>query len=391
MTEYNRLSTECNVADIVTDDTYDFLSVERPVAAPLHQTSLFTFPTAEALQQALKDESKTHLYSRGNNPTVELVEKRMAALEGGDRAKLFSSGSAAIASSILSHVSQGDHIVCSDDAYTWARYISSTYLKRFGVDVTFVDATDCEAVEAAIRTETKILYLESPGSLFLNVQDLPTLIEIGKRRQVTTIVDNTWATPLYQNPLVMGADLVIHSASKYLGGHSDVVGGFVVGDEERMERIFKTEFLPIGHVPDPFQAWLIQRGMRTLHVRLPYHHASALQVCDYLIDHSEVDQVYYPMHPNSPWYPLASSQMSGGSGLLSFQLKTSDRTRVFRIVNALKHFRIGVSWGGYDSLVFPLGVSESGDPSVIRLHIGLESPETLIEDLDGALSLSRRT
>ncbi len=149
------------IADIVTDDTYEFLQVERPVAAPLYQTSLFTFPTVQALRQALSDELSTHLYSRGNNPTVELGEQRIAALEGGERAKLFSAGVAAIASSILSCVGQGDHIVCSTDAYTWAKYISNTYLKRFGVTTTFVDATNIEEVERAIQPNTKVLYLES--------------------------------------------------------------------------------------------------------------------------------------------------------------------------------------------------------------------------------------
>lgn len=376
-----------DAADILTDDTYEFPDVERPVAAPLYQTSLFTFPNMESLRRASLDEWNAYLYSRGNNPTVNLVEQRLAAIEKGQRAKLFSSGVAAIASAILSNVHQGDHIVCSDDAYVWARYICSTYLGRFGVEVTFVDATDVDTVERAIRPNTKILYLESPGSLFLRVQDLPTLFALGKAHGLTTIVDNTWATPLYQNPLEMGADLVVHSASKYLGGHSDVIGGFVVGDDERLEKIFKTEFLPIGHVPDPFQAWLIQRGMRTLHVRLPHHYASALKVCDFLMDHNKVEQVNYPMHPKNEWYPLASRQMTGGSGLLSVKLTTTNRDKVASAVDALKFFRIGVSWGGYESLVYPLAASEKGDPSVIRLHIGLESADSLIGDLERAFEL----
>jgi len=374
------------IADIVTDDTYEFLQVERPVAAPLYQTSLFTFPTVQALRQALSDELSTHLYSRGNNPTVELVEQRIAALEGGERAKLFSAGVAAIASSILSCVGQGDHIVCSTDAYTWAKYISNIYLKRFGVTTTFVDATNIEEVERAIQPNTKVLYLESPGTLYLRVQDLPSLAKLAKSHGITTIVDNTWATPLYQNPLAMGIDLVVHSASKYLGGHSDIIGGVVIGSNALVEHIVRTEFLPIGHVPDPFQAWLIQRGMRTLHVRLPYHYQSALKVCDYLYDHTAVQQVFYPMHPKSPDYKLASSQMKGGCGLLSLKLKSTDRSSIEEAVNSLKAFRIGVSWGGYESLVFPPLATKDGDPSVLRLHIGLEDTQTLLEDLDQALS-----
>lgn len=376
-----------SAGNIVTDDTFEYLSIERPVAAPLYQTSLFTYPSVDALRQGLKDETLTHLYSRGNNPTVEQVEKRIASLEGGEQAKLFSAGVAAIASSILSCVKQGDHIVCSNDSYVWAQYISSTYLYRFGVTVTFVDATDLDAVEQAIQKNTKVLYLESPGSIKLRIQNLPKLAALAKAYNLTSIVDNTWATPLYQNPLAMGIDLVVHSASKYLGGHSDVIGGVVVGSKVLVGRIFKTEFLPIGHVPDPFQAWLIQRGMRTLHVRLPYHYSSALQVCDYLYDSKKIAKVNYPMHPKSPWYQVASEQMTGGCGLLSLEVQSKDGKKIEEAVNRLKLFRIGVSWGGYESLVFPTIASNPDTPSLIRLHIGLEDPKSLISDLDQAFSV----
>ena len=372
--------------DILTDDTYSFLDTERPVAAPLYQTSLFTFPRVAALREALRDETKTHLYSRGNNPTVELVEERIAKLEGGEQAKLFSAGVAAIASSILSCVKQGDHIICSRDAYVWAQYISGTYLSRFGVEVTYVDASSVQAVEQAIQTNTKVLYPGSPGSMLLRVQDLRSLAKLAKAHAITTIVDNTWATPLYQNPLKFGIDLVVHSASKYLGGHSDVIAGVVVGSKALMDRIFREEFLPIGHVPDPFQAWLIQRGMRTLHVRLPYHYQSALTVCDYLYDNPKIAEVHYPMHPKSPWYALASSQMRGGSGLLAVTLASTNKQKIEAAVDSLKTFRIGVSWGGYESLVYPALATPSGNPSVLRLHIGLEAVETVIEDLDQAFS-----
>jgi len=376
-----------HAGDILTDDTFGFSDIERPVAAPLYQTSLFTFPNVAALQRALQNETASHLYSRGNNPTVELVEQRIAALEGGEQAKLFSSGVAAIAASILSCVEQGDHILCSSDAYTWARYISGTYLKRFGVTVTYVNAEDLDAVEQAITKKTRLIYLESPGTLTLHVQNLRTLSALAKSYGITTIADNTWATPLYQNPLELGIDIVVHSASKYLGGHSDVIGGIAIGSKERIEKIFKTEFLPIGHVPDPFQAWLIQRGMRTLHVRLPYHYQAALEVCDFLHDHSKVAQVNYPMHPKSPWFSLASEQMRGGCGLLSFRVKTANREKIVTAIDAFSHFRIGVSWGGYESLVYPAAAAVDGDPSIIRLHIGLEETQTLLKDLDRVLSL----
>ncbi len=375
-------------ADIVTNDDYEFPQVERPVAAPLYQTSLFTYPTVAALKEGIKDEYTTHLYSRGNNPTVEQVEQRLARLEKGEKAKLFSAGVSAIAAAILSNVRAGDHIVCSNEAYTWAKYISTTYLERFGVSASFVDTTDYAEVESAMRPDTKVLYLESPSSSALRVTDLPAMAKLAKRHGITTIVDNTWATPLYQNPLEMGIDIVVHSASKYLGGHSDIIGGCAIGSEERIERMFKTEFLPMGTVPDPFQAWLIQRGMRTLHVRVPYHYHAALEVCDFLYSRPEVEQVNYPMHPKNEWYPLASSQMSGGSGLLSLRLKEKDPAKVTKLVDSLELFRIGVSWGGYESLVFP-SLASGGDPSLLRLHIGLEDTFSLIADLEQAFSSLR--
>lgn len=374
-------------ADIVTHDRFEYPELEKPTSVPLFQTSLFTFPDVASLRDALADERSTHLYSRGNNPTVEAVEEKIAALERGECAKLFSSGVAAIASAILSNVRSGDHIVIAHDSYTWARYISTTYLERFGVEATQVDATDVGAVERAIKPNTRVLYLESPGSLHLRVQDLPALAALAKGRAITTIVDNTWATPLYQNPLSFGIDLVVHSASKYLGGHSDVIGGVVIGTKERIDHIFRTEFLPIGHVPDPFQAWLIHRGMRTLHVRLAYHYQSALTLCDFLDSHPAVERLYYPMYPKSDEYALASSQMRGGSGLLSLRLKSRDRAKIEEAVNTFEHFRIGVSWGGYESLVFAPVATATGDPSMLRLHAGLEDPQTLIDDLDRAFGV----
>ncbi len=373
-------------SDILTSDIFTYPEVERPTSVPLFQTSLFTFPTVEALEHAIADERGAYLYSRGNNPTVEAVEEKVAALEGAERAKLFSSGVAAIAASILSLVQSGDHIIIANDAYTWAQYITTTYLARFGVSATLVDATDLDAVEEAITAQTKVLYLESPGTLYLKVQDLRALASLAKAHQITTIIDNTWATPIYQRPLELGIDLSVHSASKYLGGHSDLVGGVVAGSSEQIDHIFRTEFLPIGHVPDPHQAWLIHRGMRTMAVRLAHHYQSALSVGDFLLDHPAVAQLYYPMHPKSPDYPLASSQMSGGSGLLSVRLKSTDRAKISQAVNTLEHFRIGVSWGGYESLVFASLTTKDGDVSMLRLHIGLEDTDTLIEDLEEAFA-----
>ncbi|WP_428769463.1 aminotransferase class I/II-fold pyridoxal phosphate-dependent enzyme [Treponema sp. HNW] len=374
------------IEDIITDDDFSFPSMERPVSMPLFQNSLFCFNSTDDLQKAIGNEFCSHLYSRGNNPTVEQVEKRIAMAEKGERAKLFASGVAAISAAVLSQVKSGDHIICSDCAYSWTKYMCSVYLQRFNVSVTFVNTRDIDAVKKAVCKNTKVLYIESPGSLFMSVSDIKALVEICKNNSIFSIIDNTWATPVFQNPLTLGMDAVVHSASKYLGGHSDIVGGCVISNTKTIEHIFKTEFLPTGAVPDPFQAWLIQRGMRTLKIRLDYHHKAALAVCDYLYTKNEVEKIYYPMHPKSPDYNLASSQMSGGCGLLSIKLKTGDEEKIKKAVDGLKMFRIGVSWGGYESLVLPL-LATNGDPSLLRLHIGLENTDSLIEDLDKALFL----
>ena len=269
-------------------------------------------------------------------------------------------------------------------AHTHGQNIFVRY--TLNVSATFVNTKDIEAVKQAVRKNTKVLYLESPGSSFMSVSDLKALVEICKNNSIFSIIDNTWATPVFQNPLTFGIDAVVHSASKYLGGHSDVIGGCVISSNKNIEHIFKTEFLPTGAVPDPFQAWLIQRGMRTLKVRLDYHYKAALKVCDFLYTHNAVDEVFYPMHPKSPDYALASAQMKGGCGLLSVKLKTGDETKIKKAVDALNIFRIGVSWGGYESLILPL-LATKGDPRVIRLHIGLENTDSLIADLDKGLFL----
>ena len=374
------------IENIITDDDFSFPEMERPVSMPLFQNSIFCFDSTDDFKKAIGNEYDSYLYTRGNNPTVRQVEQRIAKAEKGERAKLFASGVAAISAAILSQVQSGDHIICSDSAYSWAKHICSVYLKRFNVSVTFVNTRDIEAVKKVVCKNTKILYIESPGSLFMSVSDLKALVEICKNNSIFSIIDNTWATPVFQNPLTLGIDAVVHSASKYLGGHSDILGGCVISNNAIIEHIFKTEFLPTGAVPDPFQAWLIQRGMRTLKIRLDYHYKAAMAVCDYLYTKTEVEQVYYPMHPKSPDYSLASSQMSGGCGLLSVKLKTDDEAKIKKAVDGLQFFRIGVSWGGYESLVFPL-LAANGDPRLLRLHIGLENTDSLIEDLDKALFL----
>jgi cystathionine beta-lyase/cystathionine gamma-synthase len=362
------------------------------VSPPIFQTSIFCFESFEKFQEALADESSHFLYSRGNNPTVNLCESKLAALEHADSAKLVSSGSAAIALSILAFVKKGDHVVMVEDAYSWTRYMVTDYLSRFGVEHTFVEGKDPRDFERAIRPNTTLFYLESPTTLTFKLQDLRAVARIAKAHGIKTVIDNTWATPIFQNPIDLGIDVVVHSASKYIGGNSDLVAGVIAGSKEDINHIFNTEFLPLGPAPDPFMAWLIMRNLRTLHIRMPVHFENAKKVCRFLQDSPKVQSVLYPFAAGYDQADLAVSQMRGGSGLFSFMLKTRSRDYVKLFVNSLHLFKRAVSWGGYESLVFPAAVKFADDQEIpagklplIRLHIGLEDADELISDLKQAL------
>jgi cystathionine beta-lyase len=341
----------------------------------------------------MADEQNNFIYSRGNNPTVNLAEQKIAALEHGQRAKLVSSGSSAISHCIMAFVKAGDHIVSVRDAYSWAQHMMSDYLPRFGVTTTYVDGSDPADFERALRPNTKLIYLESPTSLTFKLQDLAAVARLAKARGIKTVIDNTWCTPLYQNPIDYGIDLVLHSVSKYLGGHSDVVAGVIVGSDADIRHIFATEFQQFGTVPDPFMAWLVMRGMRTLHVRLPVHDANSRSIASHLEGHPAVESVLHPFLPSFAQAELARRQMRGGAGLFSFRLKTRDVKKVRKFTDKLTLFKRAVSWGGYESLVFPNAVSPfpgglipDDRVSLIRLHIGLEDRDLLVEDLDNALA-----
>lgn len=362
------------------------------VSPPIFQTSIFCFPSYDDFRDAMADEKEGFLYTRGNNPTVNLVEEKLAALEKADKAKLVSSGVAAISSAVMAFLKQGDHVVCVRDCYSWAYYLFDTYLKRFGISVTFVEGDRVEDFEEALRENTRMFYLESPATLTFKLQDLKAVAAFAKERGIKTVIDNTWATPLYQNPLEMGIDLVVHSASKYLGGHSDIIGGVIAGGEEEMNRIFEHEYLPMGPTPDPMQAWLVMRGMRTLHLRVPEHYKNALALTAFLRDHPKVEDVLYPFLPDFPQYDLARRQMRGGSGLFSFRLKSRNLEDVKTFIDSLTLFKRAVSWGGYESLVFPAAVKYADDDeipedriSLIRCHAGLEEIPALLSDLNRAL------
>ncbi len=367
------------------------------VSPPIFQTSIFCFRDYDALRDALSDEPHNFIYSRGNNPTVNLCEAKIAELEHGEAAKLVSSGVAAISCAIFSCLRGGDHIIMVRDAYDWAQYHVEKYLSRYGVTCTFVDGRDVKDFEEAIRPNTSVIYLESPTSLTFKLQDIKAVCDLAHAHAIKVIIDNTWATPIFQNPIDMGVDLVVHSATKYLGGNSDLIAGVIVArKKEDMVHLFQTEFLALGPVPDPIMAWLIMRNIRTLHVRMPVHYENAKAVASWLEKQDEVESVLYPLLPSYEQYDLAKKQLRGGSGLFSFRLKTKNVEDVKKFVNALRYFKRTVSWGGYESLVYPNASHyKEGEEipeervGLIRLHIGLENKDALIKDLENGFRAMR--
>ncbi len=370
-------------------------SYRGAVTPPIHQTSNFAFPTVAAMREAGRDELANTFYTRGNNPTVEILRKKLAALERTEDCLVFSSGAAAMAAAILALVKQGDHVLCVQKPYAWTRALVRDWLPRFGVDFDFVDAEDLVALESAITERTRLIVLESPNSLTLELQDLAAVAQLAKARGILTLCDNSYSSPLLQRPADFGIDLIAHSATKYLNGHSDVVAGVVCGSSALIAKIFRGPFMTFGAIPSPFEAWLMLRGLRTLAVRMERVCASAKRVVEYLSAHPKVDRVYYPGSVHDPQAALAQAQSKGGSGLFSITLRARDPAAIERFCDALKLFLMAVSWGGHESLLWPLAVllrdnriDSNPTPlpwNLVRISIGLEDPDDLIADLGQAL------
>lgn len=363
------------------------------IAPPIVQSSNFAFDTVAGMRERMLDEYQGFLYSRGNNPTIDILRQKLAALDGAEDALVFSSGAAAIFAAVLSQVEQGDHVISVREPYSWARQLFERLLPRFGVTTTFVDGTDTANFEKALQSNTSLIYLESPNSMTFALQDISAVAQLARSKGVTTIIDNSYCTPLYQQPHLLGIDLVLQSATKFISGHSDTIAGVLTGRREKIRKIFISEFLNIGSGIAPFNAWLLLRGLRTLEIRLQRSAESTRQVVSWLKQHSLIEKVYFPLDPDFPQYELASQQMKGAAGLVTIQLKAERREQVEMFCDSLQHFLMAVSWGGHESLAFPACAALSAsdfDPRdekhrMVRLYIGLEEPGYLIRDLEQAL------
>jgi cystathionine beta-lyase/cystathionine gamma-synthase len=359
------------------------------VVPPIAQTSLFTFGSYAEMEETYRGQKVRPTYTRGLNPTVRLFEEKMAALECGEDAIGFASGMAAISSAVLAFVRPGDRIVCVEHVYPDAYRLFQTYLKRMNVTVDYVDGRDLDAVRRAVPG-ARLFYMESPTSWLMHVHDVAALAQIARDNEVLSIIDNSWASPIFQQPLTLGVDLVVHSASKYIGGHSDVVAGVVVGSSQLIGEIRSRIYPYLGGKLPPFDAWLLLRGLRTLPIRMKAHEASALHVARQLAERPDVVTVHHPGLGNT-----LPDGLQGTSGLFSFEFDGS--VDIARFADALRLFKLGVSWGGHESLVVPaqvvrvqaagpnsaidFGVSER----IVRLHVGLEGQDVLVADLAQAI------
>ena len=381
-----------DISYIINELAEDRENYFNAVAPPIVQSSNFAFKTVDEMRNAFADEYSTYLYSRGLNPTVDILRKKLAALDNAEDCLVFNSGAAAIFAAVLANVKSGDHIVSVKKPYTWAQKMFNEILPRFGVTTSYVDGRDIENFERAIFPNTSVIYLESPNSWDYAIQDLAAVAELAKAENIVTIIDNSYCTPLYQKPLDFGIDLTLQSATKYIGGHSDTVAGVLCGSSQMMERIFNSEYMNIGSGISPFNAWLLIRGLRTLPMRLEKITATTTQVINYLKQHEQVESVLFPLDETFPQYQLARQQMQGACGLLTFIIKADTLGQVEKFCNSLQHILMAVSWGGHESLVIPRCaaiasakfIASSKDHRMIRLYVGLEEADYLVKDLEQA-------
>ena len=365
------------------------------ISPPVIQSSNFAFPDLHAFRAAFSDELGHHVYSRGNNPTVEILRKKLAALEKTEDALVFSSGAGAIAAAVIGNINAGEHIVCQQSPYSWTTALLRKFLARFGVEHTFVDASDINAIEAAIRPNTKVLFLESPNTMTFDIQDLAACATLAKAHGLVTIIDNSYASPIFQNPADFGIDIITHSGTKYLNGHSDVVVGVLCASNAMVKKIFESELMTLGGIISPHDAALVIRGLRTLPLRVKRSDESTTALIAKLEVHPKVERIWYPFHHSFPQRELAMKQMRGCGGLFSVQFKTDSMEKMEAFIHKVERFLMAVSWGGHESLMIPtIGFynipGRSSNPPIpytfVRFYVGLEDPEWLWEDLEQAMS-----
>ncbi len=389
---FKHLETKAIHAGRVGDPSFGSL------ATPIHQTSTFVFDNVQQGANRFAGEETGFIYSRLGNPTVMELEQRMASLENTEAAAAFGSGMGAVSATLLANLKKGDHLVASAALYGCSFALINHKFAELGIEASFVDITDAEAVEAAIKENTKLIFFETPINPNLVCADLNEINRIAKKYEVLTVIDNTFMSPVLQQPTDYGMDLIIHSATKYLNGHGDVVAGVCCGSAEQIENIKLTTLKDMGAVMSPNDAWLISRGLKTLSVRVERHCDNAEKVADYLDAHAGVKEVYYPGLKHHPAHHLVGTQMKRAGGVIAFEVEGSFDDAV-RFMNQLKMCHIAVSLGDAETLIqHPASMTHSPyteeeraaagiSETLIRISVGLEHVDDIIDDLEQALKV----
>lgn len=367
------------------------------LSTPIYQTSTFVFDSAQQGAARFAGEEPGYIYSRLGNPTVRELELKVAALEKMEDAAATATGMGAVSAAVLSFLQQGDHVIVSKAIYGCSFALFNHQLPKFGIEVTFVDMTKPDELAAALKSNSKMLFAETPINPNLVVLDLAMIGKFCQQHALVSIVDNTFLSPILQSPVDFGIDIVIHSATKFLNGHGDVVAGIVVSSAQRISEIKSTVLKDIGATMSPNDAWLILRGLKTLPIRIARHCQSAQTVAEYLQQHPKVKNVFYPGLPEHPGYQYLGSQMKGAGGVIGFELDaTLEQSRDF--INGTELFSIAVSLGDAESLIqhpasmthSPYSAQERAEAGIsdglIRISVGLEQVEDLISDLQQALA-----
>lgn len=390
MEKHQALATRCVHAGQRPDPTTGSLST------PIYQTSTFVFASAEQGAARFAGQEAGYVYTRLGNPTQAALEEKMADLEGAEAGLAFGSGMAALSGVVMALVKAGDHIIFGDAIYGCTYDFLVDLLGKFGVESTPVDLSRPERVAAAIRPNTRLLLFETPANPTMKLADIAALSDLAHQHGITVVVDNTFMSPYLQRPLALGADVVIHSATKYIGGHGDVIAGIAVGAKRFIDEVRLTTLKNVGGIISPFDAWLLLRGLKTLHVRMERHSENALKVARFLEQHPMVEKVYYPGLPSFAQHELAKRQMDGFGGVLSFEVRGGVEAGQ-RMMNAVRLCQVAVSLGDADTLIqHPASMTHSPVPpeerlkagitdGLVRLSVGLEEPADLIADLDQAL------
>jgi len=365
-----------------------------PLGTPIYQTSTFQVTDNE---EQVRLTGSDHYYTRYGNPTNTVAETTIAELEGVDAALTFASGMGAVTTTIMALLKSGDHVVAQRDIYGGVNKFLSQWLPKMGIETTFVDTTDYDQHARAIRPNTKLVYLESPTNPTLRVVDFKKVAAVARQHKLLSMIDATFGTPINQHPAEFGIDLIMHSGTKYLAGHSDLLCGAVAGRNELIERIWETR-TTLGNCMDPHASWVLLRGLKTLAVRVARQNENALRVAEFLAEHAKVRSVHYPFLESHPQYTIARQQMSGGGGMVTFEVEgTGEDAR--RASEAMRLFTLATSLGGVESLVsIPVLTSHAMIPAearakmgvteqMIRLSVGIENADDLIADLEHALEV----